>query len=86
MRTVPEDLAEHVEYVGWITEKRPQVLEKLASGPDVAEIVVPDIGEANERIRLAVARQDRVAEDEPILCKHLDAISERTGLAYANEN
>ena len=56
MRTVPEDLAEHVEYVGWITEKRPQVLEKLASSPDVAEIVVPDIGQANERIRLAVAR------------------------------
>ena len=67
MRTAPVDFAEHVENVGWITEKRLQVLEELASSSDVSEIVVPDIVEANERCRRALVVGDREAEDEAIL-------------------
>ena len=58
MRTVPEDLAARVETIRWTTAKRPQVIEELASSPDVADLIVPDGKEANERIRLAVERGD----------------------------
>ena len=59
MRTVPEELAARVETIRWTIAKRPQVLEELASSPDVADLIVPDGKETNERIRLAVERGDR---------------------------
>ena len=67
MRTVPVDFAEHVENVGWLIQKRLQVIEELARSPDVSEIVVPDIVEANERCRRALVVGDREAEYEAIV-------------------
>ena len=53
--------------IRWTIAKRPQVLEELASSPDVADLIVPDGKEADERIRLAVERGDAEAVDEAIV-------------------
>ncbi len=67
MSTIAEDFSEHGYNVRWIIEKRLQVIEELASSPDVSEIVVPDTVEANERFRRALVLEDREAQDEAIL-------------------
>ena len=67
MNTVSEDFAEHGYNVPWLIQKRLQVIEELASSPDVADLIVPDGKEANERIRLAVERGDAEAVDEAIV-------------------
>ena len=67
MRTVPESFEEHVENVRWITEKRLEVIEEIASDSDVSEIVVPDLREAKDRVHQALVVGDREAEDEAIV-------------------
>ena len=60
-------MAARVEPIRWTIAKRPQVLEELASSPDVADLIVPDGKEANEQIRLAVECGDAEAVDEAIV-------------------
>ena len=66
MRLLPEEVAELAPNIRWIIERRLQLIKKVARGPQDSGTGAPGKEEAMERIRRAVERRDREAEEEAV--------------------
>ena len=67
MRLLPEGVAELDPNIQWVVETHLRVLEEVVCGPMDPEPGAPSMEEAVERMRRAVRRKDRKAEDEAIV-------------------
>ena len=67
MKLLPEDVAELDPNIRWSIAIRLQILEEIVLGPEDSGTGEPSMEEAEERMRRAVERGDRKAEDEAIV-------------------
>ena len=67
MISLPEGFAELDPNNRWLVETRLQLIEEVACGPQACGIGAPDMEEAEKRIRQAVERRDRKAEEDAIV-------------------
>ena len=67
MRLLPEGVAELDPNIRWVVETHLRVFEEVVCGPLDPEPGAPSTEEAVERMRRAVRRRDRKAEDEAIV-------------------
>ena len=67
MKLLPEYVAELDTNLRWTVEMGLQILEEVVRGPDNSGTGEPSMEEAEERIRRAVERGDRKAEDGAIV-------------------
>ena len=67
MRMRPEGSAEADANIRWGVGRRLQLFEEVVCGPQDSGAGAPSMEEAMERIRRAVERRDRKAEDEAVV-------------------
>ena len=65
--SLPEGFAELDPNNRWLVETRLQLIEEVACGPQACGVGAPDMEEAEKRIRQAVERRDRKAEEDAIV-------------------